>query len=81
VQVLVDPARTRVWLTVERIGDAFHAPPPNLQRYYRSQTHLLPVYLRPRNDHPPEIPLRLGCEVGLPYEWPRWAKLFFPFAA
>ena len=52
-----------------RVGDRLELPPKNIQRNYRRNESLVPVYARPETLATGELALRLGSMIKLPYGW------------
>jgi hypothetical protein len=69
VHVRVEPHTNTIPCVVQRVGDQLQAAPAVIQRYYRSQEHLIPVYLQPKESGVNDGGLRLGSEVRLPFAW------------
>ncbi|WP_160168222.1 HlyD family secretion protein [Novipirellula maiorica] len=66
VKIDIRPGLERLRCHITRIGEQLEYAPPNIERYYRKNEKLLPVYLQPYEVKDIESLLYLGSEVHLP---------------
>lgn len=69
LELMIEPHPQRILCTVTRVGDRLELPPKNIQRNYRRNESLVPVYARPETLATGELALRLGSMIKLPYGW------------
>lgn len=69
ISVYIQPHPQPVTCTVVRVGDQLETPPQSIQRHYRANQKLLPVYATLPSDAARDGTLRLGSEVRLPSPW------------
>jgi HlyD family secretion protein len=60
--------------TIERFGEQYMKVPDALERHYRRNESVLPVFARLNVDASTAARLQLGCELRLPAHWP-WQLL------
>ncbi|WP_372719490.1 HlyD family secretion protein [Novipirellula sp.] len=66
VKIDIRPGVKRLRCRITRIGEQLEYAPPNIERYYRKNEKLLPVYLQPCDVKNIESLLYLGSEIDVP---------------
>ncbi|WP_283435208.1 HlyD family secretion protein [Neorhodopirellula lusitana] len=66
VEIDVRPGQERLRCRITRVGEQLEYAPPNIERYYRKNEKLLPVYLQPYEAKGVDSLLYLGSEIHLP---------------
>lgn len=69
INVRIPPRMDDIECKVVRIGQRFEPAPKSIERHYRLNEHLLPVYLRPLTTSPESVGMCLGSVAVVPSSW------------
>ena len=69
VDVVLEPNKQPMRCTIKRFGDRFGPAPTSIERFYKVNQPLLPVYLTPNQDANQIMSMRIGGTVKRPYDY------------
>ena len=69
VSVELPPYDRNMQCEVLRMGDEMKSPPPQLERYYPSNSVMLPVYLEPLPEYRHFMQFRINGIIKVPVDW------------
>ena len=69
IEITLEPYDQPLRCTISRFGDQFESAPKSIERFYKVNQPLLPVYLSPGVDADQVMAMRVGGTVKRPYEY------------